>query len=387
MRYINFLLAAAFALLASSCHDGGQRGVGTEPMAQIAVEKHAEILSLPIEVKAKRVTIQEGLPSNVVSDMQQDQKGFLWFSTYNGLARYDGNVVTTYFDNDSTGVSALIGRTKKALEDVTYKKLWVYSSSERLTCLNMVDGKEEKYCQEVEKLHFTKWKLVCDGMFWLWGAKDGAMLVDYRSGSFLTRRFAQAEIGSSQVPLIDSLDKDNVVLCTMDKVFLYSGGRLSCMAKGMRMSRTRPFHHKMLMVSEKGDVYVLRQGMLQRISHVAYVDGEVATGDLLMGNRWILFTNRRSFSIDVRTGEVAECEGEWLIPNGRVLTDNKGRKWIYNKTGVLRLVRQDKLVPLILFPQQATNYIDHERFHIVEDNHGLIWISTYGKGLLCSIRT
>lgn len=374
-------MAAAFALLASSCHDGGQRGVGTEPMAQIAVEKHAEILSLPIEVKAKRVTIQEGLPSNVVSDMQQDQKGFLWFSTHNGLARYDGNVVTTYLDNDSTGVSALIGRTKKALEDVTYKKLWVYSSSERLTCLNMVDGEVEKYCQEIEKLHFTKWKLVCDGMFWLWGAKDGAMLVDYRSGSFLTRRFAQAEIGSSQVPLIDSLDKDNVVLCTTDKVFLYSEGRLSCMAKGMRMSRTRPFHHKMLMVSEKGDVYVLRQGKLQRFSHVAYVDGEVATGDLLMGNRWILFTNRRSFSIDVRTGEVAECEGEWLIPNGRVLTDNKGRKWIYNKTGVLRLVRQDKLVPLILFPQQTTNYIDHERFHIVEDNHGLIWISTYGKGL------
>lgn len=374
-------MAAAFALLASSCHDGGQRGVGTKPMAQIAVEKHAEILSLPIEVKAKRVTIQDGLPSNVVSDMQQDQKGFLWFSTHNGLARYDGNVVTTYLDNDSTGVSALIGRTKKALEDVTYKKLWVYSSSERLACLNMVDGKEEKYCQEVEKLHFTKWKLVCDGMFWLWGAKDGAMLVDYRSGSFLTRRFAQAEIGSSQVPLIDSLDKDNVVLCTTDKVFLYSEGRLSCMAKGMRMSRTRPFHHKMLMVSEKGDVYVLRQGKLQRFSHVAYVDGEVATGDLLMGNRWILFTNRRSFSIDVRTGEVAECEGEWLIPNGRVLTDNKGRKWIYNKTGVLRLVRQDKLVPLSLFPQQTTNYIDHERFHIVEDNHGLIWISTYGKGL------
>lgn len=381
MRYSNFLMAAAFALLASSCHDGGKRGVGTEPMAQVAVEKHAEILSLPIEVKAKRVTIQDGLPSNVVSDMQQDQKGFLWFSTHNGLARYDGNVVTTYLDNDSTGASAFIGRTKEALEDVTYKKLWVYSYSERLTCLNMLDGKVEKYCQEIEKLHFTKWKLVRDGMFWLWGAKDGAMLVDYRSGSFLTRRFAQAEIGSSRVPLIDSLDKDNVVLCTTDKVFLYSEGRLSCIVKGMRISRTRPFHHEMLMVSEKGDVYVLRQGKLQRFSHIAYVDGEVATGDLLLGNRWILFTNRRSFSIDVRTGKVAECEGEWLIPNGRVLTDNKGRKWIYNKTGVLRLVRQDKLVPLILFPQQTTNYIDHERFHIVEDNHGLIWISTYGKGL------
>ena len=381
-EYSSLLLLVAMALLMGSCHQKGvQNSKGEMPKTSVTSEKAVDTLSLPIEVKAKKVTIQDGLPSNVVSDMQQDQKGFLWFSTHNGLARYDGNVVTTYLDNDSTGVSALIGRTKNALEDVTYKKLWVYSSSERLTCLNMVDGKEEKYCQEVEKLHFTKWKLVCDGMFWLWGAKDGAMLVDYRSGSFLTRRFAQAEIGSSRVPLIDSLDKDNVVLCTTDKVFLYSEGRLSCMAKGMRMSRTRPFHHKMLMVSEKGDVYVLRQGKLQRFSHVAYVDGEVATGDLLMGNRWILFTNRRSFSIDVRTGEVAECEGEWLIPNGRVLTDNKGRKWIYNKTGVLRLVRQDKLVPLSLFPQQTTNYIDHERFHIVEDNHGLIWISTYGKGL------
>ena len=381
-EYSSLLLLVAMALLMGSCHQKGvQNSKGEMPKTSVTSEKAVDTLSLPIEVKAKKVTIQDGLPSNVVSDMQQDQKGFLWFSTHNGLARYDGNVVTTYLDNDSTGVSALIGRTKNALEDVTYKKLWVYSSSERLTCLNMVDGKEEKYCQEVEKLHFTKWKLVCDGMFWLWGAKDGAMLVDYRSGSFLTRRFAQAEIGSSRVPLIDSLDKDNVVLCTTDKVFLYSEGRLFCIAKGMRMSRTRSFHHKMLMVSEKGDVYVLRQGKLQRFSHVAYVDGEVATGDLLMGNRWILFTNRRSFSIDVRTGKVAECEGEWLIPNGRIIIDNRGRKWIYNKTGVLRLVKQGKLVSLSLFPQQTTNYIDYERFHIVEDKHGLIWISTYGKGL------
>ena len=381
-EYSSLLLLVAMALLMGSCHQKGvQNSKGEMPKTSVTSEKAVDTLSLPIEVKAKKVTIQDGLPSNVVSDMQQDQKGFLWFSTHNGLARYDGNVVTTYLDNDSTGVSALIGRTKNALEDVTYKKLWVYSSSERLTCLNMVDGKEEKYCQEVEKLHFTKWKLVCDGMFWLWGAKDGAMLVDYRSGSFLTRRFAQAEIGSSRVPLIDSLDKDNVVLCTTDKVFLYSEGRLFCIAKGMRMSRTRSFHHKMLMVSEKGDVYVLRQGKLQRFSHVAYVDGEVATGDLLMGNRWIIFTNRRSFSIDVRTGEVAECEGEWLIPNGRIIIDNRGRKWIYNKTGVLRLVKQGKLVSLSLFPQQTTNYIDYERFHIVEDKHGLIWISTYGKGL------
>ena len=376
------LVLGLILLMIASCHTGRkQDGVGNNLVDSVVKRKDVTFFSLPIEVKAKKVTIQDGLPSNLVTDMHQDQKGFLWFSTHNGLARYDGNVVTAYLDNDSANAIAFTGRTKKVVEDVTYRKLWVYSSSETFACLNMVNGKVERYCQEAELPHFTKWKLVCDGMFWLWGADDGAMLVDYRSGSFHTRRFTKAEMGSSRVPLVDSLSKNTVVLCATDRVFLYSEGHLSCIAKGFRVSRTRPFTHGMLMISEKGDAYVLRHDRFQHLSHITYAAGEVATGDLLLGNRWIIFTNHRSFSIDIRTGKVAECEGEWLVPNGKVLTDNKGRKWIFNKTGVLRLVRHGGLVPLSLFPQQATNYIDLERFHIVEDNHGLIWISTYGKGL------
>lgn len=71
---------------------------------------------------------------------------------------------------------------------------------------------------------------------------------------------------------------------------------------------------------------------------------------------------------------------KWKVPNGRVLTDNKGGKWIYNNTGILRKVVGDSLITLRLLPNE-TNYIDYERFNIVEDNHGLVWISTYGKGL------
>lgn len=71
---------------------------------------------------------------------------------------------------------------------------------------------------------------------------------------------------------------------------------------------------------------------------------------------------------------------KWKVPNGRVLTDNKGGKWIYNNTGILRKVVGDSLITLRLLPNE-TNYIDYERFNIVEDNHGLVWISTYGNGL------
>ena len=37
-----------------------------------------------------RIGREEGLPSNAVSSIQQDQRGFLWFGTQGGLAKYDG---------------------------------------------------------------------------------------------------------------------------------------------------------------------------------------------------------------------------------------------------------------------------------------------------------
>ena len=378
MKHIKLLLLSyACILLVAACRNGGT--VRTSPMAE---DTPVDTLSLPIEVKTKKVTIQDGLPSNIITDMRQDQKGFLWFATNNGMVRYDGNVVTTCAE-EGAGRLALAGRTKRAQEDVTYKKMWVYSSAETFTCLNMETNRVEDYCTGgTMPPHFTKSKLVCDGVMWLWGADDGAMLVDYRSGAFRTKHFTEADLGSSHVQLVDSLDNGQTVICAKDRLFLYADSRLACIADGVRAERLRPVAGgRMLVVTDKGDVMVLRKGKLTRLSGIAYHDGERVTGDLLLGNSWIVFTNQRSFGIDVRSGKATECEGEWLIPNGKVLTDNRNRKWVYNKTGVLRLVKDGRMIPLELFPEQSTNYIDYERFHIVEDNHGLIWISTYGKGL------
>lgn len=384
MKYVKMILLSACILLVAACRNGRGHGADVQKAVDTVVQDGAPVdtLSLPVEVKTKKVTIQDGLPSNIITDMRQDQKGFLWFATNNGLVRYDGNVVTTCAEEDADRL-ALTGRTKRAQEDVTYNKMWVYSSAETFTCLNMETDRVENYCPDEKTLpHFTRSKLVCDGVMWLWGADDGAMLVDYRGGVFSTKHFTEADLGASRVQLVDSIDRGQVVICAKDKVFLYADNRLGCLADGVRAERLRPVAGgRMLMVTDKGDVMVLRKGRLDRLSGIAYHDGERVTGDLLLGNRWIVFTNRRSFSIDVRSGKAAECEGEWLVPNGKVLTDNRDRKWVYNKTGVLRLVKDGRMMPLELFPEQSTNYIDYERFHIVEDNHGLIWISTYGKGL------
>ena len=35
-------------------------------------------------------TVKNGLPSNVVYDIEQDQQGYLWFGTQAGAVRFDG---------------------------------------------------------------------------------------------------------------------------------------------------------------------------------------------------------------------------------------------------------------------------------------------------------
>ena len=44
-----------------------------------------------------------GLPSNEVYDIKQDQQGFLWFGTEAGLVKYDGTNFKLYNNNQSRG--------------------------------------------------------------------------------------------------------------------------------------------------------------------------------------------------------------------------------------------------------------------------------------------
>ena len=48
------------------------------------------------DLSYRQFTIEDGLPSNHVYDIHQDQDGFLWFATENGLSRYDGAQFTNY---------------------------------------------------------------------------------------------------------------------------------------------------------------------------------------------------------------------------------------------------------------------------------------------------
>ena len=291
MKYIRFIIIIFVILALQAClWHGKQAHEVDNHKEEVSQETSIDTLSLPIDVRVKFVTLQDGLPSNAVSDIYQDQKGFMWFSTNNGLARYDGNQMKVYLQ-DSAYASSSDRRVKRITEDKDFKYMWIYTASETFYCLDMTTGHLVDYLSEAKgwraqerPLHFTQSKLQENGLFYMWGPKDGGGIVDYRDGNFKVEHLSAKEM----------------------------------------------------------------EAILPKLQDVKMADKQLVQ--------------------------------KWKVPNGRVLTDNKGGKWIYNNTGILRKVVGDSLITLRLLPNE-TNYIDYERFNIVEDNHGLVWISTYGNGL------
>lgn len=291
MKYIRFIIIIFVILALQAClWHGKQAHEVDNHKEEVSQETSIDTLSLPIDVRVKFVTLQDGLPSNAVSDIYQDQIGFMWFSTNNGLARYDGNQMKVYLQ-DSAYASSSDRRVKRITEDKDFKYMWIYTASETFYCLDMTTGHLVDYLSEAKgwraqerPLHFTQSKLQENGLFYMWGPKDGGLIVDYRDGNFKVKHLSAKEM----------------------------------------------------------------EAILPKLQDVKMADKQLVQ--------------------------------KWKVPNGRVLTDNKGGKWIYNNTGILRKVVGDSLITLRLLPNE-TNYIDYERFNIVEDNHGLVWISTYGKGL------
>lgn len=67
-------------------------------------------------------TINDGLPSNTVYCVEQDDQGFMWFGTDAGLSRYDGYEFTNYTLNDGLPDTEILKFFKDSLD-----RIWFYT--------------------------------------------------------------------------------------------------------------------------------------------------------------------------------------------------------------------------------------------------------------------
>jgi len=66
------------------------------PLVFMALASCLSVLAAPERMPLKYYTTSDGLPHNAINKIVRDSRGFLWFCTDDGLARFDGYTFTTF---------------------------------------------------------------------------------------------------------------------------------------------------------------------------------------------------------------------------------------------------------------------------------------------------
>ena len=96
----------------------------------------------------RNFSVKTGLPSGIVYDCVQDRKGFMWFATEAGLARFDGINFKIYTTEDGLGNNTIL----QLLEDDD-GSIWIFPFG-RAPCI--FDLKEQKIITAKESALLTK---------------------------------------------------------------------------------------------------------------------------------------------------------------------------------------------------------------------------------------
>lgn len=135
----------------------------------------------------QRLTIQHGLPNAEVQCGLEDSRGFLWFGTKDGLARYDGNEMRVFRPVVTDSHSLGDGRANDLKEDAQ-GNLWIATANG----LAFWDRATERFthhrndpANEASLSNNTCWSLIADadGAIWV-GTLTGLNRFDPRSGKW-----------------------------------------------------------------------------------------------------------------------------------------------------------------------------------------------------------
>ena len=96
------------------------------------------------KLEFEHFTTKDGLPDLTVSCILQDQLGYLWFGTDNGLVKYDGYHMTLYQPKPDDP-SSLSHHTVKAICEDRDGNLWIGTGSDNDGGLNHFNRDNEKF--------------------------------------------------------------------------------------------------------------------------------------------------------------------------------------------------------------------------------------------------
>jgi signal transduction histidine kinase/ligand-binding sensor domain-containing protein len=184
------------------------------------------IILTPIQVIARpgsrrfiQITTQDGLSQNRVRSIYQDDIGYMWFGTSDGLNRYDGQEFKIYYakeDEESSIINSYINQIAKKNED----EFWICTGSG----ISIYNKTTDNFKSFPHLKHTNVDACVDDGNGHVWfGTTHGLFVYNYINDSF--KHFVNSDnphsISDNRIRCLFKDSNDNIWIGTQKGLNLY----------------------------------------------------------------------------------------------------------------------------------------------------------------------
>lgn len=119
---------------------------------------HSQTSTPPVTLQFEQVTSIQGLSNNTVFDITQDDDGFIWIATREGLNKFDGQVITSYYKTENAAIPGnfiekLLITSHQQLIIGTQKGASVYHKETDTFSQILLEGKSIGNIAQIIELH------------------------------------------------------------------------------------------------------------------------------------------------------------------------------------------------------------------------------------------
>ena len=314
---------------------------------------------------------EAGLSQSVVTDIVQDDLGFLWLGTQDGLNRYDGNGFRI-FKEVPAAANSLRGSFVSSLDKAPSGEIWIGTNDGGLNRYDPLTGQFTAFLNDPQNGNSLGENSVVAvdvdpaGIVWAGTSNRGINRLDPRTGE-VTRYLSDPSDP-------DSLSTDNIlaVLCDPNG-FVWvgtGGGGLDRLDPSTGVFRHYP--------GNPDDPLSLGDTFVQTL----YLDRQ--------GTLWVgTFTGGLN-RLDAQTGHFARFVHDPTDPASlghnsvaSVFEDGAGRLWVGTLGGGLHLLDREtgRFTRFQNDPAEPTSLSSNNVLSIFEDSSRMLWFGTFGSGV------
>lgn len=310
------------------------------------------------------MNIEEGLSQSVINAILQDQRGFIWFGTQDGLNRYDGYTFKI-FKPDSSNSNSLSDRWITSLLEDTHGNLWIGTRQGGVNILNPQTNTFTHYMHDSDNPASLLSNLVNtlyedqQGMIWV-GTSNGLDMLNPVDGTIQHIVDEQKQLDGTSITSIAGDSTGRIWLGTSYNGIFYWDPISATVQYGLPEKPNATLCSSQIIVLRVDDEDTLWAGTNKGLNRYSPQNASL-----------VCYTEGPELSNNLSNGVIKD-----------IFIESPDTIWIATISGLNRLDQEKKLITQYLQNPLLPGSLTLDNIETVYvDREGVLWIGTYGGGL------